>query len=244
MAGSSCVDYSSLNNHRKTFGQSGESYSTLTGILGYAKRYTPRIVILENVVKAPWANIEAAWQDCGYVTHQIMVDTKNYSIPHTRVRGYMIGLHARTAEDCNLDSEKAVIECAVNMGLLQRRCSTSFMEFLLHENDRQLQQDKREMSIKQQLSKAAQKFEWDASLYRYMNLRLAHRLGFVRPFLWRKENGSILPPDFSWIHWLKGQVERVWECIEIAGLRFMSDRDYDMSSKWSVVPVNFSWSVD
>jgi len=49
IAGSSCVDFSLLNNKKKGIDDGGESGDTIGGILSYAKKFRPTIIILENV---------------------------------------------------------------------------------------------------------------------------------------------------------------------------------------------------
>jgi site-specific DNA-cytosine methylase len=54
IAGTSCVDYSNLNNEKKTIEGSGESGQTFRGMMDWIKKNEPPIVILENVSGAPW----------------------------------------------------------------------------------------------------------------------------------------------------------------------------------------------
>jgi site-specific DNA-cytosine methylase len=79
-----------LNNQKKSLGDHGESGSTFYGILNYAKVYRPPLVILENVKGAPWQQASEDWQSIGYAAMFMMVDTKDYYLPQTRERGYMI----------------------------------------------------------------------------------------------------------------------------------------------------------
>lgn len=63
IAGFPCVDFSSMNNHKKGLTDVGESRDGFLAILGYAKRFLPPIIILENVYHAPWEFIAAVWNN-------------------------------------------------------------------------------------------------------------------------------------------------------------------------------------
>lgn len=101
IAGFCCDDFSSLNSHRKNLNEQGESGDTFFSVLEYVNRYRPKIVILENIGSAPWLHskldkndahqtgLDKHFQDLGYVTSYMKLDTKDFYLPHTRQRGYM-----------------------------------------------------------------------------------------------------------------------------------------------------------
>ena len=59
VCGFCCVDFSRLNCHRKTLQELGESGDTFHSTLAYMKLHKPKMVILENVVSAPWSDEKA-----------------------------------------------------------------------------------------------------------------------------------------------------------------------------------------
>ena len=89
VAGTSCVDYSNLNNEQKTINEAGESGQTFRGMMTWVQKKQPPVVILENVCGAPWEEISLAFQAKGYAAHFMRVDTKRFYIPHTRTRVYL-----------------------------------------------------------------------------------------------------------------------------------------------------------
>ena len=89
IAGTSCKDASSLNNHKQDlrFG-SGESTRTYRGMLGWVTKHRPGFVVLENVVGAPWRLMCSDFDEIGYqATYSKNFDTKSYYCPQTRTRG-------------------------------------------------------------------------------------------------------------------------------------------------------------
>lgn len=231
IAGSSCKDYSGLNNKKKTFEEDGQSRSTFQGVLGYAKYYTPRIVILENVQGAPWPKVQGAWDDIGYETFVCKVDTKDYYIPQTRQRGYMVGFNREIARIAGFHVTDAAKDWSTSFENYARRASSPFTNFIYSEDDPRLHQVRRELSISQSLEKPRKKVDWIKSRQRYISFRAAYGLGFRKPLTMWENNGTCKFPDGSWLNWAKSQVERVWDTLDGNFLRCVSQRDYDLQYK-------------
>jgi site-specific DNA-cytosine methylase len=231
IAGSSCKDYSGLNNKKKTFNEEGQSRSTFQGVLGYAQRYTPRIVILENVDGAPWLKIQAAWDEIGYETFVSKVDTKDFYIPQTRRRGYMVGFNREIARIADFLLTDVATTWSHVLEAYARRASSPFTKFIYSEDDPRLHQLKRELSISQSLEKPRSRVDWHNCRHRYMSFRAAYRLGFRKPLTMWENNGTCRFPDGSWLNWAKGQVERIWDTTDINLLRCVGQRDYDLRYK-------------
>ena len=94
IAGTSCVDYSGLNtNQHCDVKGGGESGQTFRGMMDWIKLNKPPIVILENVSGAPWEKkVEIFEKELGYYATWSRVDTKNFYIPQTRMRGYLFAV--------------------------------------------------------------------------------------------------------------------------------------------------------
>ena len=92
IAGTSCVDYSTMNNKQKKIDEKGESGQTFWGMLAWVKRTRPSIVVQENVCSAPWEEMVGYYAKEGYAATFLRVDTKNHYIPHTRTRIYLLAL--------------------------------------------------------------------------------------------------------------------------------------------------------
>ena len=92
VAGTSCVDFSNLNNSQKELDEKGESGQTFRGMLDWVKKAQPPIVILENVSGAPFDQMVALMESCGYHSTFLRVDSKRYYTPQTRQRGYVVAI--------------------------------------------------------------------------------------------------------------------------------------------------------
>ena len=66
IAGTSCVDYSNLNNQQQDIDANGESGRTFRGMLQWVKKHQPPIVILENVCSAPWDKVVEYFAEIDY----------------------------------------------------------------------------------------------------------------------------------------------------------------------------------
>jgi site-specific DNA-cytosine methylase len=232
IAGSSCTDYSGLNNYQKEYGEEGQSMSTFQGVLGYAKRHKPRIVLLENVYKAPWKDLRTEFENVGYTTFVSKVDTKDFYIPQTRMRGYMIGFNREFATTAGLDLANIATDWANFFEAYSRRASSPFTDFIYSEEDPWLDQIRRELIISQSLEKPRRKVDWLHCRHRYISFRAAYGLGFRKPVTMWENNGTCKFPDGSWLKWAKGQVERIWDTIDINHLRCVAQRDYD--NRWKM----------
>src|SRR5205807_5838067 len=103
--------------------------------MDYAEKWRPKIIILENVSGAPWNKIrDLALPGIGYSAAYLRVDTKDYYLPHTRVRGYMVCIDARDYHDPNgvnhIPRSRKLIDRLLKtwtqtMGFLKRPASSS-----------------------------------------------------------------------------------------------------------------------
>lgn len=104
VSGFACVDFSRLNSNKKALDDGGESGDTFNATRTFANNSRPKILVLENVSGAPWQQaslknqakninrkgIDKQMEDIGFAVAFSKFDTKDYYIPHTRVRGYMV----------------------------------------------------------------------------------------------------------------------------------------------------------
>ena len=243
MAGFACVDYSKLNKRAKHLADPGESSDTFRAIAEYAKKYRPAIIILENIDSAEWDLIQAIWcndrpaireliekgnfrtdtgfetfwdeDDPAYAAVWHKVDSKNYYIPQTRTRRYMICLdRAKYASPAAADEK--LPEWKRNMVALERKASAPVEAFLLSEDDPRLQYAKDEMSKTGTVRRGT---DWEVCLGRHEDYRTKEQLGTLRPLLRWTNDGSAKPHIFFWTDWILMQVERIWDTCEISYLR-------------------------
>ncbi|TDZ13233.1 hypothetical protein C8035_v006731 [Colletotrichum spinosum] len=74
----------------------GESSQTFLSIVDYIRRTRPRVLILENVVGAPWDEFRYFWlAKAGFAAAYRGVDSKNFLVPQTRQRRYLVAVDAR-----------------------------------------------------------------------------------------------------------------------------------------------------
>lgn len=223
IAGTSCVDASQLNSHRKTFEERGESGDTWYAVLNFCQAFRPAIVVLENVKTAQWDQMLQDYKDAGYEPAGAYVDTKNYYIPQTRQRGYMVCFDQRRLRKAAISS--ASENWKTLMEKLQRRASSPVSSFLLPSNDIP--------SRPLQINENANVVDWSKCEITQMDYRLKKRLGVQRPLTHWSESGSILPPDYGDRAWHGAQVERVLDTLDAATLRKARD-GYDARFKTRV----------
>lgn len=230
IAGTACVDFSLLNDKRKTLEESGESGSTFHALLEYAARYRPRLVIMENVRGAPWAKFAECWKKIEYDAFELHIDSKKYYIPQTRIRGYMVCVDKRLLKN---DAGDKSLGRRVS-GLVEafaRKASSPAGMFLLGEDDRRLEQIVKDLSTRLDANSSRAEISWERCKVRHEKHRRTNEVGDQRPIS-RSQGGGLncQPPDFYWRPYFTAQVERVWETLDIKYLINMT-RGVDMNFK-------------
>ncbi|VDC03470.1 unnamed protein product [Peniophora sp. CBMAI 1063] len=217
VAGTSCVDFSPLNNKKKTIKDDGESGRTFRGMLEWARKHRPPIIILENVKGAPWSEIKRHMEDMGYSAEHRNLDTKQFYIPHTRQRGYLIAV-----DRVNSPIPQRWQEL---VGKMQRPASVVLDAFLLQSDDPRIHRE-REKLVQASYNtdtRRAGRTDWVRCETRHHRVRLEEELGSKRPFTNWGEGHATKLPDFAWTDWGKAQVERVWDLLDISLLRFAKE---------------------
>ncbi|KAJ5823911.1 C-5 cytosine methyltransferase [Penicillium robsamsonii] len=245
VAGTACVDFSPLNNRKKTLQQGGESGATFDGLLRYAERYRPRMVVQENVRNAPWDQMKGKWEELGYLSVCVNVDTKHYYIPQTRERGYMVAIDKRRLEAAGLLGDsmdqsgidtvtQRVRELAVRF---KRPASAPVGLFLLSDDDRRL-----ELIESRARLESRSETSWDQYQIRHQRHRDELELGIERPIT-RSLPGinDLKAPDFYWHRFWKTQPERVWETVDMNFLKkLLQEYDMNFKERW----IDLSQGVD
>ncbi|KAJ5591523.1 uncharacterized protein N7459_001892 [Penicillium hispanicum] len=231
IAGTACVDFSTLNNKQKTMEDIGESGATFKALLQYAARRRPPIVILENVRGAPWEEACQYWDSIGYLALHVIVDTKEYYIPQTRVRGYLLAMDNSHGGIGNSDWADISGRFLELVSEFKRPASSPAGMFLLSDDDRRLEQIRKDLSTRLEASTARAEVAWERYQERHASHRTETRVGEQRPIS-RSQGGGVTcqPPVFYWNQWFRAQVERIWETLDIKFLLGLQ-KEVDMNYK-------------
>ncbi|THV02481.1 hypothetical protein K435DRAFT_749158 [Dendrothele bispora CBS 962.96] len=236
VAGTSCVDYSNLNNEKQDIDANGESGRTFRGMMSWVKRHRPPLVILENVCSAPWGRVKDKFEQCGYSAEFSRVDTKNYYIPHTRTRVYLVAVDKKRSSIPEVWKDLVVNK-------LKRPASSTLDAFLLPSDDPRIHHARQKLVQESQraLDRRSGRTDWSRCESRHQRARLEEELGAKRPLTSWDEGGSCKLLDFAWTDWGVAQVERVWDLMDISLLRD-AKKGIDPSYKTQVW--NLSQNVD
>ncbi|KAK6216617.1 SNF2 superfamily protein [Colletotrichum tabaci] len=283
IAGSSCVDFSSLNIRRedrkkasglqKLFDQfqergvsdvlrqddpvaeevveglealfdkieeeKGESTKTFLSILLYALQHRPKILILENVTKAPWDQFKGFWLPAiGYSAAVAQVDSKNFLVPQTRQRKYLVAVDARRYGQ---NASEIVESWAELMKPSHWFKNPPDLEgFLLPPSD------KRTLNSRFQLERAMlSKPKKDVEAVVCQNdHRLARRkegLGNGQPYTRLDDRGNVQPREESWGNYIRLITGRMQDLLDISSLR-ASEKNFDFIYK--LVMLDLGQNVD
>lgn len=179
VAGFVCKDLSSLNSKKKSVDDQGETGDTWRAIYFYAKRFRPGIVLLENVRsdKSLWDDVVSRWSRIGYEAAWIYCDTKNYYLPQTRERMYMIAINRKLHGE---GVSEAVSQWRSTMEKLQRQCSSPYEAFLVD----------LPVSVTDHSTLSTEP-DWSLCKLRYDQIRSEQRLGTRRPITQWNESGTL-----------------------------------------------------
>ena len=217
IAGTSCVDNSTLNRERQD-GQSGggESAQTYQGMMRWIKKSRPRVVLQENVCGAPWGKMKADYEKLGYRVDFMRVDTKNYYIPHTRLRGYLFAVDADVCDEPN-----APEMWKENMRLLERKSSSSLEDFMLPPDDPRVNAARIKLALESEDKEGVRgdAVDWSRCESRHQRERAENNLGTKRPLTGWSEDGTCRFPDYGWNIWGEAQVDRVNDVLDVNYLR-------------------------
>lgn len=174
-----CRDLSALNSKKKSVDDQGETGDTWRAVYFYAKRFQPRVVILENVKgdKALWDDVVSRWDKIGYEATWVYADTKKYYLPQTRERMYMIAINRKLYDG---DVRKAVRQWAFTMVKLERPCSSTYEAWV-----RNLP-----VSVTEHSTLSSEP-DWSLCKLRYDQIRSEQRLGTRRPITHWNESGTL-----------------------------------------------------
>ncbi|TCD71750.1 hypothetical protein EIP91_005516 [Steccherinum ochraceum] len=213
IAGTSCVDYSNLNNEKQDLEDNGESGRTFRGMMSWVTNHRPPLVILENVCSAPWDRVVQKFEKNKYSAAHLRVDTKNFYIPHTRTRGYLLAVNQKGSDAPN--------EWVRTINNLRRPASSTLDAFLLPTDDPRIHQARQKLaqSAFNSADRRTGRTDWGRCESRHQRARLEEGLGAKRPLTSWDEGGFCKLPDFAWNDWGVGQVERVWDLMDISLLR-------------------------
>lgn len=227
VAGFSCVDFSNLNKSKRGLKANGESGDTFKSVLDYAASKRPRLVVLENVLNCPWEEVAEAWKAKKYEVRYIKADTKQYYIPHTRQRGYMLCI-----DTCKLESSSvAVVKWGKLVADFQRPASSAVEAFLLSDDDSRVHVARDELIRKIRGDEKLQRdVDWAVCQGRHQNYRAECLLGTKRPYTEWQEGGTNIFPDVGWRDWSEVQTDRVKDTMDISYLR-SATRGYDLQYK-------------
>lgn len=178
-------------------------------MLRYVDKYRTPLVIIENVSGGPWDEMVAKFRGIGYSATYQRLDTKQFYIPHTRQRGYMVAV-------CG-DSKLPSMWLTLTKDL-QRPATCTLDAFLLPSDDPRTGLSRVRM-LKESSSTQRQAIDWTRCESRHQKARAEEKLGNRRPFTNWQQQGVCTVPDFAWQEWFVKQVERVMDLTDISILR-------------------------
>lgn len=167
---------------------SGESGRTFRGMMSWVKNHRPPLVILENVCSAPWDRVVEYFEKNGYSATYTRVDTKQYYIPHTRTRVYLVAINKK-GSSTPMEWKKWITD------KLKRPASSTLDAFMLPSDDPRIHMSRQKL-VKESynaVDRRTGRTDWGRCESRHQRARLEEGLGAKRPLTnWDEGTGILL----------------------------------------------------
>ena len=135
----------------------------------------------------------------GYSACHGLFDTKNYYVPHTRTRGYLIAVDEKHSSKPE--------EWLELIKVMRRPASVTLEDFLLDPDDPRVHEARQKLIRDEAIPD--KRNEWTACENRHARERFNLEVGRGRPLTKWQEEGKCTLPDFAWSDWGNAQVDRV-----------------------------------
>lgn len=171
-------------------------------------------------------------------TSHSSMDTKEYYIPHTRTRVYLVATPLTNSGPSNLPEKW--IETVKD---LKRPWSSPFEAFLLPTDNVHIHRARLDLAAERFYKDGTQRkaTDWGRCESRHARARNDEELGVLRPLTAWKEAGVCKGLDWTWNDWLSSQTERVVDLLDISTLRVAKE---GIDSGFKAIIWNVSQNVD
>jgi site-specific DNA-cytosine methylase len=205
-------------------------------MMKWVERARPPVVILENV-SGPWEQKINFFEKRGYAAAFPRIDTKDYYIPQTRMRGYLLAVKRESSHD---NRPRQWIE---RVKKLKRPASAPLDAFMLAPDDPRVLRGRERLTAESRAvdGDRAGRTDWTKCETRHQLARSEEELGDQRPFTGWSDSGHTTLPSFAWNDWCNSQVHRIHDLMDINTMR-MAQADMDCTYKTMVW--NLSQNVD
>lgn len=208
-------------------------------MIDWIKKAAPPIAILENVCGAPWETKCKLFDKLGYHAAWVKVDTKDYYVPHTRQRGYLLAVKKETAVEGGKPLSKKVLkDWKDTVKKLERPASGALDEFMLANDDPRVLRGLARLCGADSSDQG--NYDWVKCQSRHQFARASEELGEKHP-LTGADSGSTTMPPFACNEWVTVQVPRIHDLLDISTLRCAKE-GVDCTYKTSIW--NLSQNVD
>lgn len=215
-----------------------QSEQTFAGAINYIKCRQPKVVICENVDSAPWQKLveNGIFQLMGYSATVLRLDTKQFYMPQTRVRKYLILFSHRAFTLAGAQALTKMFEAILPQ--LQHTHSNSVLDFLFPLNSHELQKARNEVESDAQGSRERET-NWSISRDRHEAYRRKYILPEIHPWMHWFLNAHANSPANMWKPWANRMPLRVLDVLDCLFLYALYGRSvfgpYDMRYKGQII---------
>ncbi|KAL2130896.1 hypothetical protein VTI74DRAFT_5802 [Chaetomium olivicolor] len=214
----------------------GESARTFFAAVKLIARTRPKAVILENVLGAPWdMYTKQIFPKLEYVAEWVRLDSKEFYLPQTRQRGYLVAVDAMSIGEAIATAIAS--EWVAQISRCKRSPSAPISAYLRAPDDPTTVQARADME-----SKPATAVEWNLCSIRHAIVRQKYGLRRDENPVSKKamRNGRIIFANFpshSWMRFWEIQVPRIPDLVDIV-FAIVHKKDVDLGYKTGMIDVS------
>ena len=207
----------------------GQSMNTFLSSLRILARDRPKLAIFENVQNAPWKQMVSFWFPLiGYTARSTLTDSKDFLVPQTRVRGYLVAVNSHIYGNEAISTAESWVKM---MNMVKLPLTSTFQECLLLDDDPRLARIQSEV---QSRGRPSRDTIAEQSVSRHEGLRNKHQMGHQNPYTLAQYAGgrllAVTPPVRSWRGWIQSQAARIVDSLDI-GYLWASQQGEDLRFK-------------
>ncbi|OLN86492.1 hypothetical protein CCHL11_08467 [Colletotrichum chlorophyti] len=229
------LNHLAANLHKET----GESTKTFVSILNYIQQRRPRVVILENVATAPFDKFANFWFPAiGYCAGFSQADSKNFLVPQTRQRKYLLAVDGRMYGEHGPDIVKNWVKLMHASNWF--KAPPRLQNFLLPPSDSRVLHAR--FALERNLGTKIKK-EYQAILCRMEHFAARRHEGLppTNPYTLLDSRGSVQPREDSWRGYINAITWRMQDLLDIEYLRAQK-KGFDFN--WKTVVLDLGQNVD
>lgn len=214
-------------------------------MMKWISKAQPSIIITENVYGAPFTEFIEVFEEQGYAATFLRLDSKDFYIPHTRQRGYLVAIRRSLSKSNAVDYDGKVVAWQESVNGLKRPASATLDDYMLRNDDPRVLRGRARLTAESSSADGkggrAGRTDWTKCETGHQQARADEQLGDKRPLTQWSDSRNTTMPSYAWNEWMNSQVHRIHDLTDINTLRLAQ---VGVDATYKTMIWNLSQNVD